>query len=112
MSTDDKLEGFKISDMKKAEVRSFKKTVPARAGSDAAAEAANTGFDNIEDRLENSSIEAVADEIRKTYEQLEEMATKGDMKTKAAAQKSMVAYERTADLFEYLFATKSSIQES
>ena len=85
MSTDDKLEGFKISDMKKAEVRSFKKTVPARAGSDAAAEAANTGFDNIEDRLENSSIEAVADEIRKTYEQLEEMATKGDMKTKAAA---------------------------
>jgi hypothetical protein len=72
--------------------------------------AASAGFPAVESRLEKSSIEAVAEELRPSYEKLEAMASTGTPKTKAAAKKAMGAYERTADLFEYLFATKSAIQ--
>jgi hypothetical protein len=111
MSEDEKLAGFKISDVKRAEVRTYKSAVPKDQADEPSEQGPSTGFASIEQRLENASIEAVADEIRSTYEKLEEMAGQGDMKAKAAAQKSMAAYERTADLFEYLFATKTSIQE-
>jgi hypothetical protein len=111
MSTDDKLDGFKISDMKRPEVRSFQKTVSGDSGSDPEAQAPSSGFENVEQRLENGNIEDLADEIRDTYQKLEEMAATGDMKTKSSAQKAMAAYERTADLFEYLYATKETIQE-
>ena len=110
MSKDNKLDGFKISDMKRAEVRSFQKTIPADEQS-AVNAAGGSGFDHIEQRLEEGTIEDLADEIRETYQKLEEMADTGDMKIKAAAQKAMGAYERTADLFEYLYATKQIIQE-
>ena len=111
MSDDNNLKGFKISDLKTPQVRSFKKTVPASNTPEQTEPAAGSGFEHIEKRLESSTIEDVADEIRGTYEKLEEMAATGDMKSKAAAQKAMGAYERTADLFEYLFATKDSISQ-
>jgi hypothetical protein len=111
MSDDDKLDGFKISDMKQAKVHSFHKTVPAQASQDTAGPTQGSGFENIERRLEAGSIEELADEIRETYQKLEDMSGSGDMKTKSAAQKAMGAYERTADLFEYLFATKQTLQE-
>ena len=111
MSTDDKLDGFKISDMKRPEVRSFQKTISKDDTSEPAADSSNSGFENVEQRLENGTIEDLADEIRDTYQKLEEMAATGDMKTKSSAQKAMAAYERTADLFEYLFSTKETLQQ-
>jgi len=111
MSDDKDLKGFKISDLKTPQVRSFNKTVPAADKQARAAAEADSGFEHIEKLLESSTIEEVADKIRGTYEKLEEMAANGDMKSKASAQKAMIAYERTADLFEYLFATKESISQ-
>ena len=111
MSNDDKLEGFKISDMKRAEVRSFQKTVSAGGGESPASETPSSGFEHVEQRLEKGSIEEFADEIRETYQKLEELAASGDMKNKSSAQKAMAAYERTADLFEYLYATKDTISQ-
>jgi hypothetical protein len=104
-----KLEVFRIADKKRPEVRSLKGDRGARAA-EPEPESASVGFPAVEGRLESGTIEAVADELRTSYEKLEQMASGGPMKTKAAAKKAMAAYERTADLFEYLFATKSSMR--
>lgn len=109
MAKEDELSRFKISDRRRPEVRAFgaKGAAPAAAEPEAAASA---GFPAVEARLEKGSIEAVADELRAVYEKLEELSTGKDMKLRGPAKKAMAAYERTADLFEYLFATKSSIR--
>jgi hypothetical protein len=104
---EDKLETFKIADKKRPEVRSFKATAGAAP---APPPSPSVGFPAIEARLEKATIESVANELRTSYEQLEKLATSGNMKTKAAAKKAMGAYERAADLFEYLFATKAGMQ--
>ena len=97
---------FRIADVKRPEVRSYKKL-----GKEPEPEPSpSVGFPAIETRVENRTIEQVVEEIRPSYEQLEEMAGKGDMKSRAAAKKAMAAYERTADLFEYLFYTKDALQ--
>lgn len=97
---------FRIADVKRPEVRSYRK-----AGKEPEPEApASVGFPAIEARVEHQTIEQVVEEIRPSYEQLEEMSSKGDMKTRAAAKKAMAAYERTADLFEYLYYTKDALQ--
>jgi hypothetical protein len=103
----DDLGSFRIADVKRPEVRSFKKI-----GKDVEEPepSVTVGFPAIESRLETGTIEGVADELRPSYEKLEELSTKGDMKSRASAKKAMAAYERTADLFEYLFATKTALQ--
>ncbi|MBI2377655.1 MAG: hypothetical protein HYV07_26880 [Deltaproteobacteria bacterium] len=103
----DELSSFKISDLRKPNVRS---TV-ARGGSAEAKEEPppSAGFPLVESRLEGGSIDKVADELRTTYEKLEELSRTGDAKLKGPAKKAMAAYERTADLFEYLFTTKDAI---
>ena len=97
---------FRIADVKRPEVRSYKKLGKEPEPE----EPASVGFPAIEARVESKSIEELVEEIRPSYEQLEELATKGDMKSRAAAKKAMAAYERTADLFEYLFYTKDALQ--
>lgn len=107
MPRDPKLGGFKVGDLKKPTIRSGG---PIKKG--AAEEpppSASVGFPAIEKRLESSTVDAVADELRPSYEKLEAMASGGDAKAKAAAKKAMAAYERTADLFEYLFSTKAAL---
>ncbi len=109
MSKEDKLSTFKISDRRRPEVRAFG---PKGQAAGAAAEPepqASAGFPAVEARLEKGTIESVADEIRGSYEKLEELSTGKDVKLRGPAKKAMAAYERTADLFEYLFATKSSM---
>jgi hypothetical protein len=97
---------FRIADVKRPEVRSYRKI-----GKEPEPEQApSVGFPAIESRVEGMTIEQVVEEIRPSYEQLEEMAAKGDMKSRAAAKKAMAAYERTADLFEYLYYTKDALQ--
>ena len=104
---DDKLSSFKISDLRKPVVRGGQ----GARGKDEKPEEAppSAGFPAIEALLESSTIEKVADDLRGSYEKLEELTSGKDTKLRGPAKKALAAYERTADLFEYLFATKSSI---
>lgn len=104
---DEDLGSFKIGDVRRAEVRSFQKAGP---GEPEPQESLSVGFPSIEERLENGSIEDLAEELRGSYEKLEDLVQNGDMKEKAGAKKAMVAYERCADLMEYLFDTKQALQ--
>lgn len=106
MGKDDDLESFRISDVRRPQVRGGarpKETEPVQ-------EDESVGFPNIESMLESSSIEEISEELRLSYTQLEALSAAPDMKNKAAAKKAMVAYERVADLFEYLFETKASLR--
>jgi hypothetical protein len=98
MSFDDKLGSFRIGDKRRPEVRARGRGAdkgPVEAPSSA-------GFPAIEQHLEGGSIEALA--------KLEALSAESkSMKDRAAAKKALAAYERTADLFEYLFATKSQL---
>lgn len=107
MTKDKDLPSFKIGDMRRPEVNNFRKAEPE---SDEAPVEESVGFPAVEQRLENGSIEALAEELRGSYEALEEIALSGGLKEKGAAKRAMAAYERTADLFEYLFETKSAMQ--
>lgn len=105
--TEGELSSFRISDMKRAEVRSFSKQSEKKVEEEASS---SVGFPAVESRLEGGSIESLAEELRPSYERLEALSSgKGDMKLKAAAKKAMGAYERTADLFEYLYETKNAL---
>lgn len=103
----DDLASFKISDIKRPEVRSF--TRPPADTDKGVTPSVSAGFPAIEARLESSTIEGIAEELRPTYERLEGLAAQGDLKSKAAAKKAMAAYERAADLFEYLYDTKTAL---
>lgn len=108
MASDDKsLGSFRIGDLRRPEVRGTGKA-PQEA---AAAPSPSVGFPAVESRLEAGSIESLAGELRPSYEKLEALASEGDLKQKAAAKKAMAAYERTADLFEYLYETKAALQQ-
>ncbi|MCK6546790.1 hypothetical protein L6R52_13145 [Myxococcota bacterium] len=98
---------FRIADRKRPEVRSFAK--PTSGAKQEEAQSSSVGFPAVESRLEAGSIDDLVAELRPSYEKLEELSTKGDMKTKGAAKKAMGAYERTVDLFEYLHQTKSTL---
>lgn len=106
---DEKPKSFRIADVKRPVVRAAVK--PAQKEAAAPEPSPSAGFPAIESRLENSSIDAVADELRGSYEKLEAIANGNDRKLKPQAKKAMAAYERTADLFEYLFATKDAISK-
>ncbi len=104
----DSLSSFKISDMRRPEVRSLKKSAQEDPPAE---ESVSVGFPAVEQRLEGGTIDDLADELRGSYEKLEEMLETADIKKKAAAKKALAAYERTADLFEYLFQTKSALSD-
>ena len=105
MAKDD-LPSFRISDVRRPVVRA---TTRAKAEAEPAVPAESVGFPAIEALLELDSVEDVADRLRPTYEALEALRAARDMKTKTSAAKAMAAYERCADLFEYLFQTKSAM---
>ncbi len=107
MAKDD-FSSFKIGDMRRPSVRTTSKS---SGGAAPEPEATSVGFPAIEARLEAKTVDSVAEELRASYEQLEAMSMAGDMRKKSAAKKAMGAYERAADLFEYLFQTKDALQQ-
>lgn len=107
MATKDDFSSFKIGDMRRPSVRTSNKSSDS---SEPAPESASVGFPAVEARLEGGTVDSVAEELRGSYEKLEEMTASGDMRGKAGAKKAMGAYERAADLFEYLFQTKDALQ--
>jgi hypothetical protein len=68
---------------------------------------ASVGFPLIEALLETEEPDVSG--LNERLDGLQQMASTGSMKDKAAAGKAAIAYERTADLLEHLFATKSAI---
>lgn len=106
MAKDD-LSSFRISDVRRAEVRA---TTSPRAAQPEPEPEASVGFPAIEALLELDSVEEVADRLRPSYEKLEALSAGRDQRQRAAANKAMGAYERCADLLEYLFETKSALQ--
>ena len=108
MTKKDEFSSFKIADVRRPEVRSTQ----AKGGKDAVEEEApiSVGFPTIEARLMAGSIDDVAEALRPSYEKLEALASSGGMREKAAAKKAMGAYERTADMLEYLFETKETLR--
>lgn len=97
---------FRIADVRRPAVRSFTK---AQAAVEETEARESLGFPAIESRLESMTLEQLADELRPTYEALERLATQGDFRTKGPAAKAMAAYERTADLFEYLYEVRENM---
>lgn len=108
----DELSSFRIADVKRPEVRSFTKAEEGGQPGVTKEASASVGFPAIEARLERGTIDELADELRPSYEKLEALSESGDMKTKAAAKRAMAAYERAADLFEYLFETKATMTKT
>jgi hypothetical protein len=106
-SENDGLGSFRIADLRRPVVRGGGGKAPAAPEP---AAASSIGFPAVERVLESGSIEALASSLRPSYEQLDALATGGDMRARAAAKKAMAAYERTADLFEYLFETKRTLE--
>lgn len=105
MAKDD-LSSFRISDVRRPQVRS----TTARPDAEESEAPPSIGFPAIEALLELEQVEMVADRLRPTYEKLEALSEARDLKTRAAATKAMAAYERCADLFEYLFQTKAALR--
>ena len=108
-SENDGLGSFRIADLRRPVVRGGGGKPAAAAP---AAPAPGVGFPAVEQVLESGSVEGLAESLRPSYERLEALATQGDARTKPAARKAMAAYERTADLFEYLFETKRTLEGS
>lgn len=106
MAKDDGFRSFRIGDRARPHIRSgtpLEEVLPT-------AWEPPGGFSNIERLLEMSSAEAVADTLRVSYRKLEALTASPDMRTRTAAKKAMVAYERVADLIEFLFATRTTLQ--
>jgi hypothetical protein len=99
-----KSRSFRIGDLRRPEVRSHRKRAAEPEPP------ASVGFPAIEAWLERESIDEVIEAMRPRYAALEALSEKGTFREKAPAKKAMGAYERAADLFEYLFATKADLQ--
>lgn len=107
MTKNEDLDSFRISDVRRPQVRGGTRAKEAEP----VEEEATVGFPQIEAVLEAKSIQDVAEALRVSYGQLETLASSPDLRKKTAAKKAMAAYERVADLLEYLFETKASLQE-
>ncbi len=107
---DKKLETFKIGDTQRPGVLKAKKGAEAPAP---APESKSVGFARIEKILEHDDAATLSENLGKLINSIEEFESKATTnKDKAAAKKAIVAVERTADLLDYLFQTKASMQTS
>ena len=106
-----KLESFKISETRKPGGAKPKK---AKEKKEAGPEGTQSvGFARIEKILENDAAATVTENLSKLLQSLEEFDRGAKTnKDKAAAKKAVIAVERTADLLDYLFQTKASMQTS
>lgn len=109
--TNEKLESFKISDTQRAGVsRPGRTRRPERQTED---EAHSIGFRRIETILEEDNASAVSEDLNTLLQKLEEYQSQSTTnKERVAAKKAIVAVERTADLLDYLFETKTALQST
>ncbi len=102
----DKFETFKASDVQKKQPRP-----KARAGAakDSKKEAVSAGFPSIEGLLDKETLDLQGLEQRMA--ELNSLAEGGSAQQKGAARKALIAYEKTQDLLEYLWETKTALSE-
>jgi hypothetical protein len=102
---DKKLESFKIADTRRPGVSNTGRKAEAPK-----AEVKSVGFKRIETILENEDQPAVEARLTKIAEGLGEYAeqAKGN-KGKAAAKKAVAAVERTRELMNHLYQTKTAM---
>lgn len=107
---DKKLESFKIGDTHHKPTVSAPRRMP-EPSREQQSEAASLGFLRIERVLENEQpgdvAAALSDILRRLEAHLEQATTQ---RAKAEAKKAIAAVERSADLMDYLFRTKESLQ--
>lgn len=111
MAEDEELKPFKISDMRRPEVRGGPGGAAAPS-EDAGDGSATTGFDRVEAQIDAGGLEDVVARFQPRYQALEALLESGDRKQKAAAKKAMIAYERVVDLFEFLYSVRASMAEA
>ncbi len=110
MATDEKLESFKIGDTRQPGVKKAGKSDDAKR--QAESEAASLGFRRIETILEDDDAVSVSENLNNLLQNLETFEKQAqNNRDRAAAKKAIVAVERVADLLDYLFQTKSSLQQ-
>ena len=105
---DKELKSFKIGDTQRPSVGS---SGPAQGQE--IVEATSVGFARIEQLLDSESPESVATqltELLSTLESFQENASSN--KDKAASKKAIAAVARSADLMDYLFQTKASLESN
>jgi hypothetical protein len=111
VAEDKKLESFKIGDTQQAGVR--KAGVAPGPTREEQSEAASLGFRRIETILEENDAAAVTESLGNLLQNLEAFEKRAkNNREKAAVKKATIAVERTADLLDYLFQTKSAMQQS
>ncbi|MEK7703490.1 MAG: hypothetical protein AAB426_00915 [Myxococcota bacterium] len=109
---DKKLESFRIGDTHHRPTVSAPRR-PQEPSQEQQSEAASLGVRRIEKIIESEQSEDVAQALGGILRRLEahhEQAT--TQRAKAAAKKAIAAVERSADLMDYLFRTKDSLQEA
>jgi len=100
-----KLESFKISETRKPSVGTTHKGDAPTSG-----ESQSLGFKRIEGILEKEEPAAIRQALERIRDDLAGLEKKGGNKEKAAVKKAMAAVERAADLMDFLFETKESMQ--
>lgn len=105
MSKDgENLKSFKISDLQKPGPGERKQA------SKEPAPQVSAGFPTIEGLLESQELDLSGLAVRR--EALEQLSAEGSAQSKGAAAKALAAYERTADLIEFLWETKHQLGQT
>jgi len=109
--SDKELKSFKIGDNQSAGISS-----PVSAKANAAAdspESQSVGFARIEKILEDETPETIGEKLNSLISELETYGNEASTnKDKLAAEKAVGAVEKVADLMDYLFQTKGSIESN
>lgn len=110
MSKNDDLQTFKIGDTQSPGIEKARPALRSRQ-QDQQSEAASVGFNRIERILEDEDPVRVSNALGELHQKLEErLESVQTQREKAGAKRALVAVERAADLMDYLFQTKASME--
>lgn len=102
-----KFETFKASDVQKKQSRPKAR---ASAGKKAQKEeSVSAGFPSIEAKLDQEQLDLQG--LQERMAELSALSESGSAQQKGAARKALAAYEKSVDLMEYLWETKTSLAE-
>ena len=109
--SDKELKSFKIGDNQQAGISS---PISSKTSNDAGSpESQSVGFARIEKILEDETPETIGKKLNTLISDLETYGNEASTnKDKLAAQKAIGAVEKVADLMDYLFQTKESLQSN
>ncbi|MEL6544241.1 MAG: hypothetical protein AAFQ82_06420 [Myxococcota bacterium] len=110
MSKDENLQAFKIGDTRSPTIGQPKAQKRTRQ-QEQQSEEASVGFDRIERILEDEDPVRLSETLSALHDKLEaHQESAQSNRDKAQAKKALGAVERTADLMNFLFQTKASME--